>query len=147
MLCACYSLRQNHCVFCALVIHSGKIIVCKASAQLARVTGVSLGRDVLALRAQQEGHGPDWIYQGGPPPGPIKGSRSHYYNEWKWDSDPETGGDFVAGSNVPEEDLQNENFVANEQVRWSFLRAAYLLFGRWFKCATHALPAYFLFLI
>jgi len=63
----------------------------------------------------QEGHGPDWIYQGGPPPGPIKGSRSHYYNEWKWDSDPETGGDFVAGSNVPEEDLQNENFVANEQ--------------------------------
>jgi hypothetical protein len=26
------------------------------------------------------------------------------------------GGDFVAGANVPEEDLDNENFVANERV-------------------------------
>jgi hypothetical protein len=65
---------------------------------------------------QQEGHNNDWIYQDGPAPGPIKGSRSHYYNQWKWDSDPEMGGDFVAGANVPEEDLENENFVANERV-------------------------------
>ena len=28
-----------------------------------------------------------------------------------------SGGDFAAGPNVPEEDLDNENFVANEQVR------------------------------
>lgn len=68
---------------------------------------------------QQEGHGNDWIYPGGPPPGPIKGSRSHYYNEFKWDSDSETGGDFAAGANVPEEDLDNENFVANERVSLS----------------------------
>jgi hypothetical protein len=43
-------------------------------------------------------------------------SSSHYYNEFKWDSDPETSGDFAAGTNVPEEDLDNENFVANERV-------------------------------
>jgi hypothetical protein len=65
---------------------------------------------------QQEGHSNDWIYGGGPYPGPIKGGASHYYNEFRWDSDPETGGDFVAGENVPEDDLDNYNFVANERV-------------------------------
>jgi len=64
---------------------------------------------------QQEGHGKDWIYTDGPDSGPLKGARSHYYNEFKWDSDRKTGGDFAAGSNVPEEDLINENFVANER--------------------------------
>ena len=63
----------------------------------------------------QEGHGTDWIYDNGPVPGPIKGARSHYYNEFQWDSDPETSGDFVDGPNVPAEDLENENFVANER--------------------------------
>jgi len=63
----------------------------------------------------QEGHNNDWIYPDGPAPGPIKGSASHYYNQWKWDSDPGMGGDFAAGPNVPEEDLENENFVANER--------------------------------
>ena len=37
---------------------------------------------------QQEGHNNDWIYPDGPAPGPIKGSASHYYNQWKWDSEP-----------------------------------------------------------
>jgi len=54
----------------------------------------------------QEGHDNNWIYDNGPVPGPIKGAKSHYYNEWRWDSDPDTSGDFVTGANVPEEDTE-----------------------------------------
>ena len=72
--------------------------------------------DGLALCEQQEGHADNWILPLGSAPGPLKGSRSHYYNEWQWDSDPSTGGDFVSGNNVPLTDIYGENFVANEQV-------------------------------
>ena len=71
---------------------------------------------------QQEGHGNNWIYDNGPVPGPIKGAKSHYYNEWRWDSDADTSGDFVTGANVPEEDTEAgvdpswNLVVANERV-------------------------------
>jgi len=63
----------------------------------------------------QEGHADNWILPLGSAPGPIKGARSHYYNEWQWDSDPSTGGDFASGKNVPVSDIYGENFVDNEQ--------------------------------
>lgn len=63
----------------------------------------------------QEGHAPDWILPLGSASGPLKGPKSHYYNEWAWDSDPSTGGDFAAGDKVPVEDIVGENFVDNEQ--------------------------------
>lgn len=81
---------------------------------------------------QQEGHNNDWIYQDGPAPGPIKGSRSHYYNQWKWDSDPEMGGDFVAGANVPEEDLENENFVRARTLAYDFTIRIQEVGAHWF---------------
>lgn len=71
---------------------------------------------------QQEGHDNNWIYDNGPVSGPIKGAKSHYYNEWRWDSDADTSGDFVTGANVPEEDTEvgvdpsGNLVVANERV-------------------------------
>lgn len=58
----------------------------------------------------QYGHGPDWIYEGGPSGGPLRGSRSYYFNEYKTDPD------FTPGKDVPEDDvMDNENMVANEK--------------------------------
>ena len=103
--------------------------------------------DGLALCEQQEGHADNWILPLGSAPGPLKGSRSHYYNEWQWDSDPSTGGDFVSGNNVPLTDIYGENFVANEQVTWSFLGSIQRRvhsFAQLEECAAHALETSFL---
>lgn len=101
--------------------------------------------DGLALCAQQEGHADNWILPLGSAPGPIKGARSHYYNEWQWDSDPSTGGDFASGKNVPVSDIYGENFVDNEQVSWSVpgrIQRRIHLYARLVECAAHALEAF-----
>jgi hypothetical protein len=51
----------------------------------------------------------DWTYGNGL--GAV-GPRAYYYNQWKWDED----GDLDASPDLPEDDTDNENFVANERV-------------------------------